>query len=268
MPETTSTYLMEDAREARRLAEKVQPMEWISRYLRTYVQEPQRMLDVGCGPGVIVQALAEAYPESEVCGLDASADRLAEGQRRCEHIPNVRWCQSNAMSMVLPSASFDLVFSRFLFEYLPHRDQALQEMIRVCRPGGLIVLQDLDGQLMWHDPPDEELDHVLQGIRVHLENAGFDPFVGRKLYALAYAAGLQDIMVQAESYHLIPGRIDDENYRLWELKLDIALPVITQAVGSVDMAQRVKQQFLNYLLRKDTLTYSVVFTVTGRKAAP
>lgn len=268
MSDTMVPYLMEDVREAGRLTDKVQPAAWVHRYLTPYLSETQRILDVGCGPGVIAQALAQAHPQLDVCGLDRSAERLAEAQRGSAQLGNVRWCQSNAMEMALPDSSFDFVFSRFLFEYLRNRSQALREMIRVCRPGGWVMLQDLDGQLVWHDPPDEALNSVLRKILNNLEETGFDPLVGRKLFALVHAAGLKDITVQAESYHLIPGRIDEENYRLWELKLDIALPVITQAMGSLELAHHVKQRFLDYLLREDTLTYSMVFTVTGRKVLP
>ena len=78
-------------------------------------------------------------------------------------------------------------------------------------------------------------------------------------------AGLQDITVNCEPYHFYAGRIDDKNYELWELKVDIALPMIAGALGGHQEAAMFKQEFMDYLLRDDTLTYSNVFTVVGKK---
>jgi hypothetical protein len=71
--------------------------------------------------------------------------------------------------------------------------------------------------------------------------------------------------VRAESYHLIAGRIDEPNYNLWQLKLDIALPAMAKALNSRAEAEALRKAFLAYLRREDTLTYSVMFTVVGAK---
>src|SRR5262249_3167034 len=156
------------------------------------------------------------------------------------------------------SGVFDLAYCRFLLEYLPEREAAVAEMARVCRPGGRVLLQDLDGQLVWHYPPDEELQGDLERVLGWLGRTGFDPLGGRKLSALARAAGLADIETRAESYHLYAGQIDEHPLGLWRLKLDIALPAAAQALGSRGAAARLKERFLDYLRREDTLTYSVL----------
>src|SRR5262245_52189101 len=126
-----------------------------------------------------------------------------------------------------------------------------------------LLLQDLDGQLLWHYPPDEELEEMLHRVLGGLLSSGFDPFVGRKLFSLAQTAGLTDIEIEAEAYHLIAGRIDDRNLGLWELKLDIALRAASQVLDGMGEATRLKGRLLEYLRREDTMTYSVLFTVSG-----
>jgi hypothetical protein len=74
---------------------------------------------------------------------------------------------------------------------------------------------------------------------------------------------LTAIDVSVDSYYLCAGRIDAASLKLWELKLEIALPAIANALGGVAAAKEQKQRFLAYLQREDTLTYSVLFTVTG-----
>jgi hypothetical protein len=61
-----------------------------------------------------------------------------------------------------------------------------------------------------------------------LEQTGFDPFVGRKLYSLAREAGSVEPAVSAESYHLIAVSVDAANRRRGELKLQIAAPGTTR----------------------------------------
>jgi hypothetical protein len=98
-----------------------------------------------------------------------------------------------------------------------------------------------------------------------LGETGFDPFVGRKLYWLARKAGLENLRVQIESYHLIAGEAAPDVLKQWELKLEIAQPQMARIFGSEAQAKEYSRRFLEYLSRPDTLTYSTVFTVTGEK---
>lgn len=259
-------YFMEDTREAERLAAKVVPESWVSSYLpAANLSGVQDVLDVGCGPGVIARALACRYPGAQVTGLDISPDRVARAIRQNADVPNAAICHGSATNMPFGEGQFDLVYCRFLLEYLPNRAEAVAEMVRVCRPGGSVVLQDLDGQLLWHFPCDEQMAGGIGRVLRRLSDTGFDPFVGRKLYSLAWISGLRDLSVRIEPYHLIAGTIDAHDYELWKLKLDIALPFITKALGSRSDAEQLTAAFLQHLQREDTLTYSVVFTVSGRK---
>jgi hypothetical protein len=138
-------------------------------------------------------------------------------------------------------------------------------MVRVCKPGGTVLLQDLDGQLLWHYPEDPAIQGVIENVLAGLAATGFDPFVGRKLFWLARNAGLKKVDVQVECYHLIAGEADPRILRQWELKLDIAKAQMTKVIGSEAEAEDVIKRFLEYLRRADTLTYSTVFTVSGQK---
>ncbi len=163
------------------------------------------------------------------------------------------------------SNSFDFVYSRMLMEYLKDKESAVKEMARVCKRGGTILLQDLDGQLLWHYPEDPVVQGTVEKVVRALAATGFDPFVGRKLFSLAYRAGLKNIDVQVECYHLIAGQIEPAILEQWELKLEIAGPQLARLLGSEREAREQSRRFLQYLCRPDTLTYSTVFTVTGEK---
>jgi len=258
-------YIMDDPREAQRLLDKVDAATWISKYLEEHLQAAKTVLSVGCGPGVFLRELAEIHPSTEFVGVDLSEERVHDGELRLRGLPNARVQMGDVQALPFEAGSFDFVFCRFLMEYLPNKQQALQEMVRICRPGGKILLQDLDGQLLWHSPEDPELQQTIERVVGELANTGFDPFVGRKLFNLCYTAGLAEINVQIDPYHLYAGRIDEEQLYLWQTKLEIARPQLKKVLGSNEAAVEYSEHFLRYLRRPDTLTYSCLFTVLGTK---
>jgi SAM-dependent methyltransferase len=256
-------YLMEDEREAKRLADKVDADAWVERYLSHHLHTATHVLDAGCGPGTISAAVAEIAPRLKIVGLDASPARTAVAEDTLRRHPNAQVALGDVRHLPFPNDSFDLVYCRFLLEYVPDKQRAVDEFVRVCRPGGTIVLQDLDGQLTNNYPPDPKLEQGIARALAILGLGGFDPLLGRKLHNLLNVAGAEIEQVEAEPYHFIAGTIEPEARAQWELKLDIAGRALTRS-GSDD-ADRLKRRFLAYLDRSDTITFSQVFTVTGRK---
>src|SRR6266550_5338695 len=262
----TADYIMEDPREAMRLELKVDAHAWVQRYMAHRVRAGAEVLSVGCGPGVILREISALNPSVRATGIDVSADRVEEAKRRNRGIPQLKFVRGDAQAMEFASNSFDLVYSRMLLEYLKDKERAVREMARVCKPGGTVLLQDLDGQLLWHYPEDPMVQGTAEKVVTALSATGFDPFVGRKLFWLAQKAGLTNLAVQVECYHLIAGEIDPRLLKQWELKLEIARPQLARALGGESQANEQSRAFLEYLRRPDTLTYSTVFTVTGEKS--
>jgi len=260
-----ANYIMEDQREAMRLELKVDPHAWVQKYLAHRVCPGAEVLSVGCGPGVILGAVTNLDSSIRATGIDVSEGRLQQAKEKNRENSRLRFVRGDAQSMEFQSNSFDLVYCRMLLQYLREKERAVCEMARVCKPGGTVLLQDLDGQLLWHYPENPAVQRALEKVVTALAITGFDPFVGRKLFWLAQNAGLTKIDVQAECYHLIAGEADPHILRQWELKLEIARPQLARVLGSESEAEEQSRAFLEYLRRPDTLTYSTVFTVAGEK---
>src|SRR3989440_6474707 len=262
----TAEYIMEDPREALRLELKVDSDAWVQKYLAHRICPGAEVLSVGCGPGVILRAVTNLDSSIRATGLDVSEDRLRQAREKNRENSRVKFVCGDAQSMEFQSNSFDLVYCRMLLQYLKEKERAGSEMARVCKPGGIVLLQALDGQLLWHYPDDPAMQGTLEKVVRALAATGFDPFVGRKLFWLAQKAGLTNLAVQVECYHLIAGEIDPRLLKQWELKLEIAGPQLARALGGESQAHEQSRAFLEYLRRPDTLTYSTVFTVTGEKS--
>jgi ubiquinone/menaquinone biosynthesis C-methylase UbiE len=261
----TQPYIMEHPKEGQRLLDKADAGMWISKFLEPHLSRGKSFLSVGCGPGVFLREIAEAHPEMRVVGVDMSSRRVRESEERLRGLPNARTCVGDALNLPFEVNTFDVVFCRFLLEYLPDKQRAVREMARVCSVGGRLVLQDLDGQLLWHFPEDAEIQQETERVVDYLETTGFDPFVGRKLFSLCLNAGLAEIDVRLDPYHLYAGTIEKKQFSHWQAKLEIARPQLTAVLGSEEAAKAYSQRFLAYLQDPETLTYSCLFTVTGRK---
>ncbi len=262
---SSTEYIMDDSREAQRLSDKVDAAAWVEKYIVPQNLAGKSILDVGCGPAVIAREIAVSVPHAQVVGLDLSSDRLDVARQNTREHTNVVLKQGDAQKLPFEDGAFDFVYCRLLLEYLPDKQVAIREMFRVLKPSGQIMLQDLDGQLLWSYPADVELQEKIEATLKVLAKTGFDPYVGRKLFSLAYQAGFRDLDVRIEPYHQIIGRIDPKTRKLWETKLEIAMPAAANALGSLAEAELLKERFLAYFDREDSLTYSVVFTVVGTK---
>ena len=261
----TADYIMEDPREAMRLELKVDSHAWVQKYVAGRIRANAQVLSVGCGPGVILREVCALDRSIRATGVDISDERVQEAKRKNRENSQANFVRGDAQVMDFASNSFDFVYSRMLMEYLKDKESAVREMARVCKRGGTVLLQDLDGQLLWHYPEDSLVQATVEKVVRALGATGFDPFVGRKLFSFAYNAGLKNINVQAECYHLIAGQAEPAILEQWRLKLDIAGPQLAQLLGGETEAREQSRRFLEYLRRPDTLTYSTVFTVTGEK---
>jgi SAM-dependent methyltransferase len=251
-----STYIMQDGREASRLERKVDSDAWIARYLARYLSANARVLDVGCGPGHLSKGAAKFA--KEVVGVDLHAERFPDAE-----LPqNLRLVQGDANDLPLGDDDFDVTFMRFLLEYVKDKQHTVNEIVRVTKPGGTVLVQDLDGQLVWHYPVSDELTEAIGETVPLLESTGFDPMVGRKLFHFMSVAGLVDIQIQIEPYHVIQGTIGDEQKAQWQLKLDIAKHALSK-LKSPSFAERTCDLLMKNLESPDTFTYSNVFTAIG-----
>jgi ubiquinone/menaquinone biosynthesis C-methylase UbiE len=99
-------------------------------------------LDIACGPGTVVAAFAAHVRHAT--GLDATVAMIDQAKTLAaeRHLANVAWHLGDVYALPFDDGAFDIVTCRFAFHHFETPAKAFAEMIRVCRPGGRIVLCD------------------------------------------------------------------------------------------------------------------------------
>ena len=100
------------------------------------------VLDVACGPGIIVCAFAKVVKHAT--GLDLTPAMLGRARtlQQEKGLTNVTWQLGEAIPLPYPDASFSIVTSRFAFHHFLDPLAAIKEMTRVCQPAGKVVVID------------------------------------------------------------------------------------------------------------------------------
>ena len=121
-----------------------------------------RVLDVACGPGIVVEALARSA--GEVVGCDITPEMLEKARERCAKagLTNARFTPGRAEALPFPDASFDVVVSRSAVHHFPDPPAAFREMARVVKPGGRVITVDVQSS---ESPDAASLHNALEILR-------------------------------------------------------------------------------------------------------
>ena len=134
------------------------------------LQPGQRLLDVGCGPGFHAAELVEAVGESGfVIGVDTSETMLAVARDRTAGQTNVEFRVGDAVGLPVADGSVDGVVAVQVYEYVVDVAAALAEALRVLKPGGRLVVVDVDwSTVSWYSNQPKRMRKMLSVWDQHL----------------------------------------------------------------------------------------------------
>ncbi len=109
-----------------------------ARILELLPERPGQVVDLGCGPGVMVEAIRERG--GAFLGIDYSPEMVREASVRFQGVPEVSFRQGDIEALALPDDTYDTVICMAVLEYLETPDKALREIRRILKPGGVALV--------------------------------------------------------------------------------------------------------------------------------
>ena len=169
-------------------------------YLLPHLKPTDRLLDVGAGPGTITVDLAGRV--ASVTATEIGPDELALTRAAAEErgSANIDFVVADVHALPFEDDSFDVVHAHQVLQHVGDPVQALREMTRVTKPGGVVAVRDSDyaGFILWPQP--EALDRWLDLYRAAARANGGEPDAGRRLLSWAHAAGQSDVTATSTTW--------------------------------------------------------------------
>lgn len=167
-------------------------------YLLPHLAPGQTLLDVGSGPGTITLDLAERVAPGRVTAVEHNDAALeltrAEAERRGIEVDLV---VGDVHALPLPDDSFDVAHAHQVLHHVADPVQALREMRRVTKPGGLVAVRETDYRAKAWYPRLPALDVWMELFQKCARANGGEPDAGRHTLHWALAAGFAEVTPSA-----------------------------------------------------------------------
>ncbi len=159
-----------------------------------------KVLDVGSGPGHTTTALAQrVLPGGHVSGVDINAEFVERASSRAKAAglqDAIEYLRCDFPPLPFPDRTFDRVWCKNVLEYVDDAGATVTEMARVTAVGGIVVAVDSDWEMMAVELGEELRDLTNRVLSAAKSIALNEPRIGRRLFHLFLAAGLQQIEVK------------------------------------------------------------------------
>jgi len=154
---------------------------------------PERLIDIGCGPGGFLRAVQKRFPEIQLNALDLSEEMAGETRERLGVSAVVT--VGDAEHMPLESGQYNVVTCNMSIHHYPHPQDAVNEMYRILVPGGTLLLNDMDcaapirtlaNWVFPHLPGGDVKMYTRREITEMIQNAGFERWYYRKISPFSF----------------------------------------------------------------------------------
>ena len=105
---------------------------------RIELDDPKRIIDIGCGPGNSTMILRSRWPYAEIIGLDSSDAMISEARAT---YPGITWLLRDASDDLSDLGTFDLVYSNAAIQWMPEQERLLQKLFGMVDKSGVFAAQ-------------------------------------------------------------------------------------------------------------------------------
>lgn len=159
--------------------------------LKAYFSESEinSILDIGTGSGDFIEVLQDVFPQAQITGVDPDTESLEEAIKK---YPGVSFGEMRAEILEFADNSFDLASISMALHHLPDIQTSLKEMLRVVKPGGWIIVNELFSDNL---NPSQEVHKIFHHFRSKIDRlTGIyhqETFEKEQILHLVKSAGIQ-----------------------------------------------------------------------------
>lgn len=228
----------------------------------------KQVADLGCGTGVISATLLRRVGRAgRVVAVDAAADTLQAAMKTMteQESSRIEWKEADVNSLPFPDASFDVAYCRLLLLHMKDPSRAIAEMIRVTKPSGYVICEDVAACNAQTFPTDSPIKKMQDTISAMAAKAGTDWNVGLALAPLMKSAGLEVVRIETHQ----PSYLSGEGKRLAEYTfLEASAKMVAAKVITAEGAEQMGAAMRAFSDREDTAVYlPSMIQVVGKKPA-
>jgi ubiquinone/menaquinone biosynthesis C-methylase UbiE len=183
-------------------AKEARNLQWLG------LRDDMTVLELGSGPGFVSEGLLDLLPNGSLVSVEIDPVLVEKARSYLQDKAGSRWklIEGNVMQIDLPDNTFDFVYGRYLFQHLPDPVGAAKEALRLLKPGGKLVITDVDDQLIAFEPPATGETKVIEErvmtyLKEHQESQGGNRLIGRRLTRVLRDAGYQNMILEALPMH-------------------------------------------------------------------
>lgn len=196
-------------------------------YRMLQIEKGNSVLELGCGPGTASSTFCKsAGPDGSVIGLDYDSKMIQQARAAIKRHPNALALVGDAHRLPFEDNRFDRVYAKRLFQVLPPNSAPIliNEMKRVLKPGGVLVLVDTDWTSVSVNFSDLELERRLTNFfRDHMRPNGL---AGRQLLAMVQQGGFTNTVAKVMS--IVIRDFDETPFNEWLTTEALKAKVATQ----------------------------------------
>jgi ubiquinone/menaquinone biosynthesis C-methylase UbiE len=153
-----------------------------------------RVLDAGCGPGGTAMLIASRLEgRIDITGIDTDTQLLEVGRKAAtEKNINIDFIEGDVYQLPFDS-EFDFIICRLVFQHLSDPKQALKSLHKALKPGGRLLILDINDEWLFVEPPIPAFDQLIELGKQYQQKMGGNRLIGRSLRNLLQRAGFTDL---------------------------------------------------------------------------